>query len=120
MHQRFLPQITLDEVNKMAKEWFPDQNRLVIVSAPEKSGLVIPDEQKLAAVVKAASGRELTAFVDTVSLWAAVRVVEIGKVPNAISPPVVVISVVTPSVDVAASSPLIENVSDVPPVRIDG
>jgi zinc protease len=70
MHQRFLPQITLDEVNGMAREWFPDQNRLVIVSAPEKSGLVVPDEQKLAAVVKAASSRELTAFVDTVSATA--------------------------------------------------
>src|SRR6185503_9402647 len=70
MHQRFLPQITLDEVNRMAKEWFPDQNRLVIVSAPEKSGLVVPDEQKLAAVVRAASTRELTAFVDTVSATA--------------------------------------------------
>jgi zinc protease len=75
MHQRFLPQITLDEVNKMAKEWFPDQNRLVIVSAPEKSGLVVPDEQKLAAVVKAASSRELTAFVDTVSAMALLDVV---------------------------------------------
>ena len=70
MHQRFLPQITLDEVNRMAREWFPDQNRLVIVSAPEKSGLVVPDEPKLAAVVKAASSRELTAFVDTVSAMA--------------------------------------------------
>ena len=67
MHQRFLPQITLDEVNRVAREWFPDQNRLIIVSAPEKAGLVVPDEQKLAAVVKAASSRELTAYVDTVS-----------------------------------------------------
>jgi zinc protease len=70
MHQRFLPQITLDEVNRMAKEWFTDQNRLVIVSAPEKNGLVIPNEQQLAAVVKAASTRDLTAFVDTVSAMA--------------------------------------------------
>ena len=67
MHQRFLPQITLDEVNRVAREWFPDQNRLIIVSAPEKAGLVVPDEQKLAAVVKAASSRALTAYVDTVS-----------------------------------------------------
>ncbi|MEO8260133.1 MAG: insulinase family protein [Acidobacteriota bacterium] len=67
MHQRFVPQITLDEVNRMGREWFPDQNRLVIVSAPDKAGLVVPDEQKLAAVIKAAPGRELTAFVDTVS-----------------------------------------------------
>src|SRR6185436_10116150 len=70
MHQRFLPQITLDEVNRMAKEWFPDQNRLVVVSAPEKAGLNVPDERKLAAVVRAASSRELTAFVDTVSATA--------------------------------------------------
>ena len=55
LHQRFLPEITLDEVNKLAKEWFPDRNRLVIVTAPEKTGLVIPDEAKLAAVIKAAS-----------------------------------------------------------------
>ena len=32
---RFVPEITLDEINRMAKEWYPDTNRLVIVSAPE-------------------------------------------------------------------------------------
>ncbi len=66
LHQRFLPQITIDEINKLAKEWFPEGNRMVVVLAPEKSGLVVPDEQKLAAVIKAASGKELKAFVDTV------------------------------------------------------
>ena len=25
LHQRFLPTITLDEINKLAQEWFPDQ-----------------------------------------------------------------------------------------------
>ena len=38
LHQRFLPTVTLDEVNKIAKEWFSDANRLVIVSAPDKPG----------------------------------------------------------------------------------
>jgi zinc protease len=64
LHRRFLPQITIDEVNKLAKEWFPDGNRLVVVTAPEKSGLVIPDEAKLAAVIKGASTKELKPFVD--------------------------------------------------------
>ena len=64
LHQRFLPQITVDEINKLAKEWFPDSNRLVVVTAPEKSGLVIPDEAKLAAVIKDASAKELKPFVD--------------------------------------------------------
>ncbi|MEO7190886.1 MAG: insulinase family protein [Vicinamibacterales bacterium] len=67
MHQRFLPQITLAEINALAKEWVPDRNRVVMVSAPQKPGLVPPDEAKLAAVLKATSGTTLTAYVDTVS-----------------------------------------------------
>ena len=65
LHQRFLPQITLEEINKLAKEWYSDRNRLVVVTAHEKSGLVIPDESKLEAVIKAAGGKELKAYADT-------------------------------------------------------
>ena len=67
LHQRFLPEITLDEINKLAREWFSERNRLVLVTAPEKSGLVIPDEPKLAAVIKAASAKELKPYLDMVS-----------------------------------------------------
>ncbi len=70
LHQRFLPSITLAEVNKIAKEWYSDRNRLVIVTAPEKSGLVMPDEGKLAAAMKAAEAFELKPYVDTVSTGA--------------------------------------------------
>jgi len=66
LHQRFLPEITLDEINKIAKEWFPGGNRLVVVNAPEKKGLVIPDETKLAAVIKAVAAKDLKPYVDTV------------------------------------------------------
>lgn len=67
LHQRFLPQITLAEINKLAKEWYSDRNRLVVVGAPEKSGLVIPDESKLAAVMKSAATKELKAYAESVS-----------------------------------------------------
>ena len=68
LHQRFIPEITLAEINKLAREWFPvsPQNRLVVVTAPEKSGLVIPDESKLAAVIKETPTAELKPYVDTV------------------------------------------------------
>ena len=66
LNQRFLPEITLDEVNALAKEWFTDQNRLVVVNAPEKAGVVVPDESKLASVMKTASAKALTPYVDTV------------------------------------------------------
>ena len=65
LHQRFLPQITLDEINKLAREWFPQENRMVVVTAPEKSGLVVPDEPKLAAVIKAVSSKDLKPYADT-------------------------------------------------------
>jgi zinc protease len=64
LHQRFLPTITLDEVNKLAREWFPDRNRIVIVAAPEKAGLTIPDETALAKVLRDAEEKELKPYVD--------------------------------------------------------
>ena len=65
--QRFLPEITLAEVNGLANDWVPDRNRVVAVSAPKKPGVAVPDEAKLAAVIKARGGGALTAYVDTVS-----------------------------------------------------
>jgi zinc protease len=67
LHQRFMPEITLAEVNALAKDWVSDRNRVVIVSAPQKPGVTVPDEAKLAAAIKAADGARLTAYVDTVS-----------------------------------------------------
>ena len=67
LNQRFLPQITLAEVNNLAKEWVPDRNRLVVISAPEKDRPLLPAETKLATVITAAAAAPLTAYVDTVS-----------------------------------------------------
>jgi zinc protease len=63
-HRRFLPEITLSEVNALAGDWFPEANRLVIVSAPEVAGRTLPSEAQLAAAVNAAAARTLTAYVD--------------------------------------------------------
>lgn len=67
LHQRLLPEITLEEINKLAREWFPDRNRMVVVRAPEKTGLVIPDQSKLAAVLKAAGAKDLKPYVDAIA-----------------------------------------------------
>src|SRR6185369_12632580 len=69
LHKRFLPEITLTEINKLAREWYPttNRNRMVVVSAPQKPGLVIPDEAKLAAVIKAGTPSDLKPYVDTVA-----------------------------------------------------
>ena len=67
---RFIPEITLDEINRMAKEWYPETNRMVLVSAPEKAGVAVPNEAALASILntaaalKAATETTLTAYVD--------------------------------------------------------
>jgi zinc protease len=61
--QRFVPTITLDEVNKVAKEW-AGGSRVVLVDGPEKPGLVVPDAARLAGVLKGAIDREIKPYVD--------------------------------------------------------
>ena len=63
-HRRFFPRSRSREVNALAADWFPDRNRLVVVSAPEAAGVVLPDQAQLAAVVKAASAKRLEPYVD--------------------------------------------------------
>jgi hypothetical protein len=46
---------------------FPDRNRMVVVRAPEKTGLVIPDQAKLAAVLKATGTKDLKPYVDAIA-----------------------------------------------------
>ena len=65
--KRFLPALTIAEVNTIAKTWMPDRNRVVAISAPKKPGVVIPDEAKLAAIIGAGGGTGLTAYVDALS-----------------------------------------------------
>jgi zinc protease len=62
-HRRFLPSITLAEINALAAEWFPEQNRAVFVVAPESAG-ALPGQAELAAVVAGAVARKLDAYVD--------------------------------------------------------
>jgi zinc protease len=63
-HRRFMPEFTLSEINALAADWFPEANRLVVVSAPEVAGRALPSESQLAATVNAAAARRLTAYVD--------------------------------------------------------
>src|SRR5581483_2580088 len=64
-HRRFVPGITLAEVNALTTDWFPADNRLVVVSAPDAAGVTLPTEAQLAATVAAAANKRLTAYVDT-------------------------------------------------------
>ncbi|HEX7486027.1 MAG TPA: insulinase family protein [Vicinamibacterales bacterium] len=61
--QRFLPAITIDEVNKVAKDW-TSGSRVVLANAPKKPGLTVPDSTQLAAAMKSASEADIKPYVD--------------------------------------------------------
>jgi zinc protease len=67
LYHRFIPGVTLDDINKMAKDWAPDHSRVVVVSAPEKPGVPVPTEADLAAAMRIAASRPLQPYVDAVS-----------------------------------------------------
>jgi zinc protease len=72
-HRRFLPEITLAEINALVGDWFPDRNRLVVVAAPEAAGVVLPTQAQLAEVVRTASAKRPEAYVDTVTQQALIE-----------------------------------------------
>jgi zinc protease len=61
--RRFVPEITLDEVNRVAKEW-AGGSRVVLVNAPQKPGLAVPDNAALAAAIKTAGSQDIKPYVD--------------------------------------------------------
>src|SRR5688572_29937707 len=67
LNQRFLPEITLAEINALAKDWAPDRNRVVALIAPEKDKATLPDAAKMTAAIAPAGGRPLDAYADTVN-----------------------------------------------------
>src|SRR5205085_6807720 len=67
LSQRFLPEITLAEINALARSWIPARNRVVSVSSPERAGLALPTPARLATVMATADKTALSAYVDRVN-----------------------------------------------------
>jgi len=63
--QSLLPTITLDEVNRVARQWTTDRNRVVLVNSPEKEGLDIPSESTLVSVFARVEDSRVDPYEDT-------------------------------------------------------
>jgi zinc protease len=64
--QRLLPTITLAEIDALSAEIMPDRNRVIIVTAPKRDDLVLPDEAALLAVFQRVGSAQLAAYEDAV------------------------------------------------------
>jgi len=63
--KKYLPEISLDEVNALAKEWITKDNICVVVTAPEKEGVLVPTENEILAIIKDASLENVEPYIDT-------------------------------------------------------
>ena len=63
LHQRFVPEITLADVNSLAGDWFNGQHRVIAVTMPDKPGVAVPTEASLAAAVTTTASRPVSAYV---------------------------------------------------------
>jgi zinc protease len=64
MHARFLPGITLEEIDRLTGEWMSESNRVIMVNVPEKPGVPVPREEDLLAVLEAVEGEDLAPYED--------------------------------------------------------
>ncbi|MEX2283841.1 MAG: insulinase family protein [Gemmatimonadota bacterium] len=64
--QRLVPSITKAEVEATARQWSAERNRVIVVQAPQKTGIQIPTRERVLAILNAARSAQLTAYVDQV------------------------------------------------------
>ncbi|MDP2362846.1 MAG: insulinase family protein, partial [Ignavibacteria bacterium] len=77
LYNQLIPQITLEDVNKISAELLKPENRVVMINTPEKEGVKIPTENELAKVIEKVSNEKIEAYVDKVQVLPLV-----GVVPN--------------------------------------
>lgn len=64
MVEEFLPGIGVDELNALARQWITRENRVILLSAPEKEGVAVPGEPQLLAVFERVAEQPLEPYVD--------------------------------------------------------
>ena len=67
LYRTLLPGITLEEVNRIADNWITEQNRVVMLSAPEKAGSPLPTETVLSALIDSVTKASVAPYVDKIS-----------------------------------------------------
>ncbi len=63
--QKYLPAIQLKEINALTQQWITDQNRVVIVTAPDSKEDVVPDEQAIRNILRQAESASVEPYKDT-------------------------------------------------------
>jgi zinc protease len=61
---KLLPGIQLEEINALAKKWVTDDNMAMVVMAPEKEGVKVPNEAQILDIINQSKTNDLKPYVD--------------------------------------------------------
>ena len=67
IYKKYLPTIQLSEVNSLAKEWITNENRVVVLTGPQKEGLVLPTEAEVMSIIDKVDGMTTEPYEDDIS-----------------------------------------------------
>ena len=59
-----MPEIKLEDINALAKEFVSDDNMALVVMAPEKSGVEVPSESDILKIINNSKSTDLQPYVD--------------------------------------------------------
>ncbi|HXP48905.1 MAG TPA: pitrilysin family protein, partial [Bacteroidia bacterium] len=68
-YKKYLPTVTLDDLNKVGKEWITSngENAVIIIQAPSKDSALIPSDDAIRKIFNSVQTKELKPYVDKVS-----------------------------------------------------
>jgi len=62
--QQILPGITLEDVNGLTEKWIKDDNRVVVITAPEKEGIVLPTKDQVRGILEEVANSQVEPYQD--------------------------------------------------------
>ncbi len=66
-YKKFLPTITIQEVNQLAKKWVTDENRVIVITGPDKPNVPMPTENDVLGILESVKQLDIKPYIDNVS-----------------------------------------------------
>ena len=81
LFKRFIPEITLAEVNQIGQEWLAENNRVIMINSPDKEGLAIPTEDELIGLLESVVDMTIEPYEDsTIDLPLMAEIPDAGEI----------------------------------------
>ena len=66
MIQEYLPTIQLEELNALAQKWIRDKGRIIVITGPEKEGVIMPTESEVLSILDDVKNANIQPYEDDV------------------------------------------------------